>query len=149
MRRQPDAALVLAPALFVMGVGAGRDHHAQPGARLMEVDPVTGSTAGGVLQTAQRIGLAIGQAVIGAVFFAEPLGAGTSAASYAQRFAPPSSPRSASSLWPQPSASAILSAATGWLLKVDPPGSPVPRYPAFAAAPRHTPPAAPITACRM
>jgi hypothetical protein len=30
---------------------------------------VVGSTAGGVLQTAQRIGLAIGQAVIGATFF--------------------------------------------------------------------------------
>jgi hypothetical protein len=28
-----------------------------------------GSAAGGVLQTGQRIGLAIGQAVIGAVFF--------------------------------------------------------------------------------
>jgi hypothetical protein len=37
---------------------------------LADVDPVTGSTAGGVLQTAQRIGSAIGQAVIGAAFFA-------------------------------------------------------------------------------
>jgi hypothetical protein len=36
----------------------------------MRVDPVAGSTAGGVLQTAQRIGIAIGQAAIGATFFA-------------------------------------------------------------------------------
>jgi hypothetical protein len=36
----------------------------------MRVDPVAGSTAGGVLQTAQRIGIAIGQAIIGASFFA-------------------------------------------------------------------------------
>ena len=35
-----------------------------------------GSTAGGVLQTAQRIGLAVGQAVIGAVFFASIDGPG-------------------------------------------------------------------------
>jgi hypothetical protein len=37
---------------------------------------VTGSTAGGVLQTSQRIGAAIGQAVVGAAFFAAlPAGA--------------------------------------------------------------------------
>jgi hypothetical protein len=42
---------------------------------LMDVDPVTGSTAGGVLQTAQRIGLAVGQAVVGAVYFASLHGA--------------------------------------------------------------------------
>jgi hypothetical protein len=35
-----------------------------------------GSAAGGVLQTGQRIGLAIGQAVIGAVFFASVAGPG-------------------------------------------------------------------------
>ena len=64
------AALVLAPALFVMGVGSGAVITPNQALTLMEVDPVTGSTAGGVLQTAQRIGLAIGQAVIGAVFFA-------------------------------------------------------------------------------
>ena len=64
------AALVLAPALFVMGVGQGAVITPNQALTLMEVDPVTGSTAGGVLQTAQRIGLAIGQAVIGAVFFA-------------------------------------------------------------------------------
>ena len=77
-----DVALVLAPALFVMGAGAGAIITPNQALTLMEVDPVTGSTAGGVLQTAQRIGLAIGQAVIGAVFFAGVSGAGTTAASY-------------------------------------------------------------------
>jgi hypothetical protein len=42
----------------------------------MEVDPLMGSAAGGVLQTGQRIGLAIGQAVIGAVFFNSLVGTG-------------------------------------------------------------------------
>jgi EmrB/QacA subfamily drug resistance transporter len=74
-----DAGLILAPALFVMGVGAGAIITPNQALTLMEVDPVSGSTAGGVLQTAQRIGLAIGQAVIGAVFFA---GLGRTAASY-------------------------------------------------------------------
>ena len=64
------AALILGPALFVMGVGSGAVITPNQALTLMEVDPVSGSTAGGVLQTAQRIGLAIGQAVIGAVFFA-------------------------------------------------------------------------------
>lgn len=63
-------ALLLAPGLFVMGVGSGAIITPNQALTLMDVDPVGGSTAGGVLQTAQRIGLAIGQAVIGAVFFA-------------------------------------------------------------------------------
>lgn len=75
------AALVFAPALFVMGAGSGAVITPNQALSLMEVDPATGSTAGGVLQTAQRIGLAIGQAVIGAVFFVS-LGTGTSVASY-------------------------------------------------------------------
>jgi len=54
----------------VIGVGSGAIITPNQALTLMEVDPVTGSTAGGVLQTAQRIGLAVGQAVIGAVFFA-------------------------------------------------------------------------------
>jgi MFS family permease len=77
------AALVFAPALFVMGAGAGALITPNQALTLMEVDPVTGSTAGGVLQTAQRIGLAIGQAVIGAVFFANLGGSGTTAHRYA------------------------------------------------------------------
>ncbi|HET6876244.1 MAG TPA: MFS transporter [Jatrophihabitans sp.] len=77
-----DAALVLAPALFVMGVGSGAIVTPNQALTLMEVDPVTGSTAGGVLQTAQRIGLAVGQAVIGAVFFAGVAGTGEKTARY-------------------------------------------------------------------
>jgi EmrB/QacA subfamily drug resistance transporter len=64
------AALLLAPGLFVMGAGSGAIITPNQALTLMDVDPVGGSTAGGVLQTSQRIGLAIGQAVIGAVFFA-------------------------------------------------------------------------------
>jgi len=65
-----EAALALAGPLLVMGVGAGALITPNQTLTLADVDPVVGSTAGGVLQTSQRIGLAIGQAVIGAVFFA-------------------------------------------------------------------------------
>ncbi len=76
--------LAVAPALFVMGAGAGAIITPNQTLTLMQVDPVVGSTAGGVLQTAQRIGLAVGQAVIGAVFFAHlDLGGGGSPAAYA------------------------------------------------------------------
>jgi EmrB/QacA subfamily drug resistance transporter len=75
-------AFVFAPALFVMGVGSGAIITPNQALTLMEVDPVTGSTAGGVLQTAQRIGLAVGQAVIGAIFFASLGGAGTTSQRY-------------------------------------------------------------------
>ncbi len=66
----PGAAFALAGPLLVMGVGAGALITPNQTLTLTDVDPVAGSTAGGVLQTAQRIGLAIGQSVIGAVFFA-------------------------------------------------------------------------------
>jgi EmrB/QacA subfamily drug resistance transporter len=77
-----DAALLLAGPLFVMGVGSGGFITPNQTLTLMDVDPVVGSTAGGVLQTAQRVGLAVGQAVIGAVFFGTVAGAG-STSSYA------------------------------------------------------------------
>ncbi len=70
------ATLALAVPLFVMGFGSGAVITPNQALTLMDVDPVGGSTAGGVLQTAQRVGLAIGQAVIGAVFFASVDGAG-------------------------------------------------------------------------
>jgi len=63
------AVLVFAGPLFVMGLGNGAVITPNQALTLTDVDPLGGSTAGGVLQTAQRVGLAIGQAVIGAVFF--------------------------------------------------------------------------------
>ena len=75
-------ALVLAPALFVMGAGSGAIITPNQALTLMDVDPLIGSTAGGVLQTAQRIGLAVGQAVIGAVFFANLGSSGSNASRY-------------------------------------------------------------------
>ena len=77
------AALALALPLFVMGCGQGAVITPNQTLALMDVDPLMGSTAGGVLQTGQRIGLAIGQAVIGAVFFNSL--AGTGHAAYARR----------------------------------------------------------------
>ena len=72
-RNQPGdstALYALAVPLFFMGLGAGAVITPNQTLTLVDVDPVTGSTAGGVLQTSQRIGAAIGQAVIGATFFA-------------------------------------------------------------------------------
>jgi MFS family permease len=67
----PDhAALAMAGPLFVMGCGQGAVITPNQTLALVDVDPAMGSAAGGVLQTGQRIGLAVGQAVIGAVFFA-------------------------------------------------------------------------------
>ncbi|MGI8522762.1 MAG: MFS transporter [Nocardioides sp.] len=72
----PYAALAFAVPLFVMGLGQGAVITPNQTLALMDVDPTMGSTAGGVLQTSQRIGLAIGQAVIGAVFFSSLTGPG-------------------------------------------------------------------------
>ena len=63
------ATLAFAPPLFVMGCGQGMLITPNQTLALVDVDPLMGSAAGGVLQTGQRIGLAIGQALIGAVFF--------------------------------------------------------------------------------
>ncbi len=63
-------ALLLAGPLFVLGAGSGGVITPNQALSLQHVDSRMGSTAGGVLQTSQRIGSAIGQAVIGAVFFA-------------------------------------------------------------------------------
>lgn len=69
-------ALALAGPLFVMGCGQGMLISPNQTLALMEVDPRIGSTAGGVLQTGQRIGIAFGQAFIGAVFFVSLTGSG-------------------------------------------------------------------------
>jgi EmrB/QacA subfamily drug resistance transporter len=68
-------ALVMAPALFVAGLGGGSVITPNQALSLAEVDVRGGSTAGGMLQTSQRIGNAIGAAVITAVFYAAVSGA--------------------------------------------------------------------------
>jgi MFS family permease len=65
-----DVALKLALPLLVLGLGSGAIITPNQALSLADVDPRMGGAAGGVLQTAQRIGSAIGQAVVGAVFFA-------------------------------------------------------------------------------
>jgi MFS family permease len=62
--------LALAPALFLAGAGSGGVITPNQAMSLAEVDVSGGGTAAGMLQTAQRIGSAIGPAVVGAVFFA-------------------------------------------------------------------------------
>lgn len=65
-----DIAVRLALPLLVLGLGSGAIITPNQVLSLDAVDPRMGSVAGGVLQTSQRIGAAIGQAVLGAVFFA-------------------------------------------------------------------------------
>ncbi|HYJ75920.1 MAG TPA: MFS transporter [Kineosporiaceae bacterium] len=62
--------LLLAGPLLVAGVGGGSVITPNQALSLAEVDVRGGSTAGGTLQTAQRIGNAVGAAVISAVFYA-------------------------------------------------------------------------------
>jgi EmrB/QacA subfamily drug resistance transporter len=81
------AGRYLAIPLFVMGCGQGALITPNQTLSLMDVDPVMGSTAGGVLQTGQRIGLAVGQAVIGAAFFTSISGTGHAAYAHALRTA--------------------------------------------------------------
>jgi len=84
----PDhAALAMAAPLFVMGCGQGALITPNQTLALVDVDPLMGSTAGGVLQTGQRIGLAVGQAVIGAVFFSSLVGTDADAYATALRHA--------------------------------------------------------------
>jgi MFS family permease len=63
-------ALLMAPALLVAGLGGGAVITPNQALSLAEVDVQGGSTAGGMLQTSQRIGNALGAAVISAVFYA-------------------------------------------------------------------------------
>jgi EmrB/QacA subfamily drug resistance transporter len=62
--------LYLAGPLVLAGVGGGSVITPNQALSLAEVDVSGGSTAGGMLQTAQRIGSAIGTAVAGATFYA-------------------------------------------------------------------------------
>ncbi len=64
------AGLLLAPSLFVAGLGSGGVITPNQTLSLAEIDARGGGVAAGMLQTAQRIGSAVGTAVVGAVFFA-------------------------------------------------------------------------------
>lgn len=85
-------ALLLAGPLLVAGLGGGSVITPNQTLSLSEVDAVGGSTAGGTLQTAQRVGSSLGTAVISAVFYAGAAGvvvtAGTARATgYGQAYA--------------------------------------------------------------
>jgi EmrB/QacA subfamily drug resistance transporter len=69
-------ALLLAVPLALTGVGGGAVMTPNQALSLADVDVAGGSTAGGTLQTAQRIGNAIGAAVISATFYAASQTAG-------------------------------------------------------------------------
>jgi hypothetical protein len=71
-----DVALLLAPALFLAGLGGGSVITPNQALSLAEVEVSGGSTAGGMLQTAQRVGAAIGAAVLSAVFYGQLAGGG-------------------------------------------------------------------------
>jgi EmrB/QacA subfamily drug resistance transporter len=68
--------LYLAGPLLLAGCGGGSVITPNQTLSLAEVDVRGGSTAGGMLQTAQRLGAAIGTAVLGAVFYADAVGLG-------------------------------------------------------------------------
>jgi MFS family permease len=68
-------AVFLAPALLVAGLGGGSVITPNQALSLAVVDVRGGSTAGGMLQTAQRIGNAVGAAVMSAVFYTAATGA--------------------------------------------------------------------------
>jgi EmrB/QacA subfamily drug resistance transporter len=65
---------ILIPALFVAGLGGGGVVTPNMTLSLADVDARGGSTAGGMLQTSQRIGSSIGSAVLSAVFYAHVRG---------------------------------------------------------------------------
>ena len=70
-----EVALLMSVPLFVAGLGGGSVITPNQALSLADVNVRGGSTAGGVLQTGQRIGNAIGAAVITAVFYASAVGA--------------------------------------------------------------------------
>lgn len=75
-----DVILRLVLPLFVVGFGGGCVISPNQTLSLVDVDPRMGGAAGGVLQTGQRVGSAIGQTVLGTLFFATLGGAAASAA---------------------------------------------------------------------
>lgn len=81
-----QVAWLMAPALLLAGIGGGSVITPNQALSLAEVDARGGSTAGGVLQTGQRIGNAIGAAVISAVFYAQVSGAAVDGAAREQDY---------------------------------------------------------------
>ncbi len=81
-----QVAWLMAPALLLAGIGGGSVITPNQALSLAEVDARGGSTAGGVLQTGQRIGNAIGAAVISAVFYAQVSGAAADGAAREQDY---------------------------------------------------------------
>jgi MFS family permease len=61
--------LPLALPVFLLGLAGGSIVTPNQTLTLADVDPRSGGTAGGVLQTAQRVGSATGQTVLGTLFF--------------------------------------------------------------------------------
>ncbi len=69
-----EVILRLALPLFVLGIAGGSIVTPNQTLTLMDVDPHNGGTAGGVLQTAQRVGSATGQTILGTLFFVSVAG---------------------------------------------------------------------------
>ncbi|WP_199539125.1 MFS transporter [Desertihabitans brevis] len=65
-----QAGWVFAPFLLLAGIGGGLVISPNVTLTLAEVDPVRAGVGGGLLQTAQRVGGAVGVAVVLAVFYA-------------------------------------------------------------------------------
>ena len=74
----PGVAWATVAPLLLAGIGSGLVIAPNQTITLSEVPVSEASTAGGVLQTAQRIGSAIGIAVVGAMFFSQIPGGGQS-----------------------------------------------------------------------
>jgi MFS family permease len=64
-----EVILRLVLPVFVLGIAGGSIVTPNQTLTLMDVDPRNGGTAGGVLQTAQRVGSATGQTVLSTLFF--------------------------------------------------------------------------------
>jgi EmrB/QacA subfamily drug resistance transporter len=64
-----DIILRLALPLVLLGLAGGAIVTPNQTLTLLDVDPRMGGAAGGVLQTAQRVGSSIGQTVLGTLFF--------------------------------------------------------------------------------
>lgn len=67
--------LRLCVPLFVLGVAGGAIVTPNQTLTLADVDPRRGGVAGGIVQTAQRVGSSIGQTVLGTTFVLSAVGA--------------------------------------------------------------------------